>query len=542
MGISEIDCRVGTLVWVQRKNGSWWPGRVVELTEFSPSHLTHRRACTPVKLLGREDSSVDWYNLEKSKRIKAFRCGEFDDCIERAESSHANFSKKIVKYARREDAILHALELEKQEVQRKHKAAGKEWSGIICQAKRSRRVYLPAESNNCWKRTAFRPKPLQVSTSKFEMRECPQQSGSAEDNNSSRSMESDSSESDSQGPDRVQRETQLSDAAILVSTQPSNSGKYDGQPGNMNGKGNHELNNLSDVPLKHLTAAEFGIQKRVHIGKENICNLTKRQLDVIDVKNYVKFKKRIHNNGETLTSSAALAYHSITELDTKPGENSVWVANTLSQSTPVYIGFSNRMETTLTDVELKVQASYREDHVPLVSLMSGLNRKAIVGHPIDIEASDDGSSEILLARKHEIGHKLLDNNGSTMLRPAWRTSRRTRVCYVPQSHTPSTLNDAKYAQAYQNSGHLSLKAGANSLQPTKDIPRKPNLVNLKTRTISSFDTEQKLGGNEGDLQPISQGCMIDRQLKAKDMPTRVTCVPVKLIFSKLLVAVGRVQS
>ncbi|GMQ04067.1 hypothetical protein CsSME_00049619 [Camellia sinensis var. sinensis] len=210
MGISEIDCRVGTLVWVQRKNGSWWPGRVVELTEFSPSHLTHRRACTPVKLLGREDSSVDWYNLEKSKRIKAFRCGEFDDCIERAESSHANFSKKIVKYARREDAILHALELEKQEVQRKHKAAGKEWSGIICQAKRSRRVYLPAESNNCWKRTAFRPKPLQVSTSKFEMRECPQQSGSAEDNNSSRSMESDSSESDSQGPDRVQRETQLS--------------------------------------------------------------------------------------------------------------------------------------------------------------------------------------------------------------------------------------------------------------------------------------------------------------------------------------------
>ncbi|GMQ04066.1 hypothetical protein CsSME_00049619 [Camellia sinensis var. sinensis] len=124
MGISEIDCRVGTLVWVQRKNGSWWPGRVVELTEFSPSHLTHRRACTPVKLLGREDSSVDWYNLEKSKRIKAFRCGEFDDCIERAESSHANFSKKIVKYARREDAILHALELEKQEVQRKHKAAG----------------------------------------------------------------------------------------------------------------------------------------------------------------------------------------------------------------------------------------------------------------------------------------------------------------------------------------------------------------------------------------------------------------------------------
>ena len=56
----------------------------------------------------------DWYNLEKSKRVKAFRCGEFDDCIERAESSQGMPPKKREKYARREDAILHALELEKE--------------------------------------------------------------------------------------------------------------------------------------------------------------------------------------------------------------------------------------------------------------------------------------------------------------------------------------------------------------------------------------------------------------------------------------------
>lgn len=56
----------------------------------------------------------DWYNMEKSKRVKAFRCGEFDDCIVRAESAHTMPIKKREKYARREDAILHALELEKQ--------------------------------------------------------------------------------------------------------------------------------------------------------------------------------------------------------------------------------------------------------------------------------------------------------------------------------------------------------------------------------------------------------------------------------------------
>ncbi|XVF26915.1 hypothetical protein REPUB_Repub14bG0061400 [Reevesia pubescens] len=54
----------------------------------------------------------DWYNLEKSKRVKAFRCGEYNECIEKAKASAANSSKKAVKYARREDAILHALEIE----------------------------------------------------------------------------------------------------------------------------------------------------------------------------------------------------------------------------------------------------------------------------------------------------------------------------------------------------------------------------------------------------------------------------------------------
>lgn len=64
--------------------------------------------------------SRDWYNLEKSKRVKAFRCGEFDDCIERAEASLGMPPKKREKYARREDAILHALELERELVGKKY--------------------------------------------------------------------------------------------------------------------------------------------------------------------------------------------------------------------------------------------------------------------------------------------------------------------------------------------------------------------------------------------------------------------------------------
>lgn len=62
--------------------------------------------------------------MEKSKRVKAFRCGEFDDCIDKAESSLGMPPKKREKYARREDAIIHALELEKQFLEKQYGKVG----------------------------------------------------------------------------------------------------------------------------------------------------------------------------------------------------------------------------------------------------------------------------------------------------------------------------------------------------------------------------------------------------------------------------------
>ncbi|CAH8325547.1 unnamed protein product [Eruca vesicaria subsp. sativa] len=111
-----MDWTVGSIVWVRRRNGSWWPGRILGQDDLDSTHnnITSPRSGTPVKLLGREDASVDWYNLEKSKRVKPFRCGDFDECIEKVETSQGLTVRKREKYARREDAILHALELEKE--------------------------------------------------------------------------------------------------------------------------------------------------------------------------------------------------------------------------------------------------------------------------------------------------------------------------------------------------------------------------------------------------------------------------------------------
>ena len=53
-----MDCSVGSIVWVRRRNGSWWPGKILGPEELQSSHITSPRSGTPVKLLGREDASV----------------------------------------------------------------------------------------------------------------------------------------------------------------------------------------------------------------------------------------------------------------------------------------------------------------------------------------------------------------------------------------------------------------------------------------------------------------------------------------------------
>lgn len=64
----------------------------------------------------------DWYNLDKSRRVKPFRCGEYDECIEKAKihgsQKHIKKYPNQGKYVRREDAILHALEIERNTVRK----------------------------------------------------------------------------------------------------------------------------------------------------------------------------------------------------------------------------------------------------------------------------------------------------------------------------------------------------------------------------------------------------------------------------------------
>lgn len=224
--------------------------------------------------------------------------------------------------------------------------------------------------------------------------------------------------------------------------------------------------------------------------------------------------------------------------------------------------FGGRVRSMLVDVDLKVQASYRKEHVPFISLMSKLDGRAIVGHPIQVEALKDGSSDILFPATDDFGNDGIAIEGSSVLPPAWRTARRTANFRVPRPHVPSS-NGAEVAAELpssdqeQNFEYRSLNAGSSSHQvslqkksglkshrssadkeSSKKVPKKSGLSSSqKTRTLSSLSTEHNL--NRKPLHD-SSSYQTDRLTKPEiSGPTTVACIPVQLVFSRLLEKINR---
>ncbi|KAG9150483.1 hypothetical protein Leryth_010862 [Lithospermum erythrorhizon] len=149
----------GSLVWVKRKNGSWWPARIVCRNEI-PASFKNMFECSlycsklPIMLLGTSSYSLDWFNME-SKRLKPFRCGEFDDCIEGAASSESlkcfNEGGMIWnrrKSACRREAILQALAIENKEPRKKLKRAGDAPSETVFKPKRFKSTHVSLKNQS----------------------------------------------------------------------------------------------------------------------------------------------------------------------------------------------------------------------------------------------------------------------------------------------------------------------------------------------------------------------------------------------------------
>ena len=378
--------------------------------------------------------------------------------------------------------------------------------------------------------------------------------------------------------------------------------------------------------LSHLhphdpVSASVGVSKWQLKGKRNMRNLTKRSAEVVDgkVSNGSIHKPYLEENGNTMgqrtLGQSMMFHHSSNDFDNdlheadliekdfgtqmagldsrgysltsktaprarnmidweeltwedQPALKGYW-EDTGECFDPIFVGRHNpagRIKTTLVDVDLRVQTNYQREHVPIISLMSRLNDKSIVGHPIQIEALEDGSSEMLLSSNEDFGNDVFDNDRNRAIPPVWRTARRTANFRVPRPHPSSALDgdeavedlpflDQGRKSTYKksnagNSGHkgsIMRKSLPHIPRPPTDrkFPRKmPKMVSLsssqKTRTLSSIAIEQKHGNRP---KHDSHSYKMDGLIKQESSgPTAVACIPIKLVFSRLNESVCRPPS
>ncbi|XP_078445809.1 tudor/PWWP/MBT superfamily protein [Wolffia australiana] len=663
-GLAMVDCSVGTIVWVRRRNGSWWPGRILGQHELSASHLMSPRSGTPVKLLGREDASVDWYNLEKSKRVKAFRCGEFDACIERAEAALGGPIRKREKYARREDAILHALELEKRQVQPLHPNSGlvsnaasamnvapltilppldpslklpssrvppEEASGInragavgptldessrsaqaLSNPNNARGVGGSGKSSGLAKRKRSHGGLLEESLGKRRDRRRPLVQVLKSSAKLAVALPQPSSDSGCQLASNVDHQSLFlpedPDEVLIsyganglhvpgspsldggVSSLPfgddedvSSEGEAEDLllqdesflddedvPGKMGGSGgrSHEpsVSGRRRHPLSNDEGegdgggADLGVSKWHLKGKRNIrpTHMLKRGVlgeeEPPNGSSYYQKKKGSDGSGSRFFHGSG------DEDELSPGRSlgwscSFWGADPDDEELADLRhgrghGGGADWQAALVEVELKVQASYQGERVPLVSLMSRLNGKAIIGHPVPVEILIDGAAADLLVPIATAAEPLgssADVSPSSAAPPVWRTGRRTAMQRVPRSQLGPSADDddgPSYTDGPAAIGSTAARKKA-AAKARKKLQKKgmASLSSQKTRTLSSIVTERRRSSKGAASRLGGGGGILGGLMKhgGSAVPP-VTCVPIKVVFSRIMEAVGRLPS
>lgn len=150
-------------------------------------------------------------------------------------------------------------------------------------------------------------------------------------------------------------------------------------------------------------------------------------------------------------------------------------------------------DSNLYDVDIEVKANYKPQHVPLVSLMSKLNGKAIVGHPLTVEVLADGYCNDMLSNL------------------SWEFGGEPPMENVQEGGERISAKKLKLRR-------VSSRGKARNL-------RKSGLLSKKTRKLSSLTSIQKQKKEES--RPVVE--------RLKCPP--IACIPLKVVFSRLNEAV-----
>lgn len=199
-----------------------------------------------------------------------------------------------------------------------------------------------------------------------------------------------------------------------------------------------------------------------------------------------------------------------------------------------------KMGLPLVHVELKVQArSYQGERVPLVSLMSRLNGKAIVGHPVHIQMLEDGSTDLLLPG----GADSADANADAVGPHGWRTARRSVMQRVRRPNLLPLAAPMAEEVGLEESHPATRRRPGLAERIHRKLARKRSLLAPKVRMLSSLAAERRRRHGGSSAAPRHSGRKrreaLAQLIKAGGEVPTVTCVPMKVVFSRLLEAVGR---
>ncbi|KAJ3701972.1 hypothetical protein LUZ61_005677 [Rhynchospora tenuis] len=617
------DRSPGTLVWVRRRNGSWWPGRILPKEEVPSKLRKPQRSGVPIKLLGREDGNIDYYNLDKSRRVKPFRCGEYDDCIEKAKvhSSQKNAKKYTNqgKYVRREDAILHALEIERSAVRltaadpSTSSSRPRQINGLkkkpSCSTNKKvaggrhlaskKKVKNPNDSEEDVKTEGMLRmrdlteigsevvpskkksesqelalvKPNLVNGMNFQLGGVGSFGMSTSSSLTTKKKRSNMAQA-YENMRKKQKSVSLSEICdgtrVIIPSYcdwgPKASNKYYLMDSGTNNKGpdssetsSHSTCNGRDLEsggtlgavVEHASSDGFfnvplvmGDFYEGDLAPFSSCTSDKDGLFMLEWKttnsnhetsnsqhNHLPAvgilgrRKQPHEDSDAADVPFPESTESETNksMDAKPDLHSD-SDDTIAEMEATNSGYNNdmlsledsplsdvqyetvkplksiSMEPTLYEVEMQVEASYKGPRVPLVSLMSKLNGKAIVGHPISVKVLKDGSTLSLISRRDH--HRPSTSSISQLLKRDEKVSSGQRK---GGSHKSSKPWKKMVAGNSSNGNSTNKKVGFS--------PR-------KMRRLSSITIDHKERGER-------------KLLVEKVGGPRVACVPLRLVFSRI---------
>ncbi|KAL0804680.1 hypothetical protein Bca101_097170 [Brassica carinata] len=508
LNLKAINASVGRLVWVRLRNASWWPAQTLLLDELPETSLLTPQAGTPIKLLGRDDVNVEWYVLEKSKSVKAFRCGEYDAHIEKAKAVAAAKAtkKKTAKLTRRENAINIALQIENAHLcssveDRLDSAPDPTMSFqetlLKVQPKRRRRT--PNDSEDDGTEGIKRMRGLEDIGKEHDVGAivvyrqlvgCDSVSNGGDKACSPLSLKRKRSQVVINANDCSKRKTRRRQLTkVLESTTivcvPVTSGM---EPVESRKSVSVVINNSSD---------STGVSCENVVGaKAKDSDISSLSVSAEDDPSYQLYDVPL--TGKAVNGSACSTNppdtqlvicdlnrieKSTSEWQLKGKRNSRQMSKKQEARRFVYGEEANNSSPlplpALFEVKIEVKASSNKPRVPLVSRMSELNGKAIVGHPVSVEAlKEEGYC-----------------NGTVMSQDVVKAK-------------PLLSEKKSKKRKSQGAFGKSKKKSSSSL------------VSIKTRRLSTL-TSQKLTGRS------------KMQTTGKAKETVVACIPLKVVFSRI---------